>query len=231
MSAPGYFITGTDTGVGKTMVTAALLLAARARGRRALGLKPLAAGATRTPDGWMNEDAALLRQCAEPGLDYAEVNPVLLSAPMAPHIAARREGRTLSAADLHARVAQTVNRRHPDLVLVEGAGGWLVPLNDRETMADLATALAYPVILVVAMRLGCLNHALLTARAVAAAGLSLAGWVANSTGAPMDALDENLATLDDLLPALRLGVVPDLGSDALPARVNHWLDVTGLRGF
>lgn len=231
MSTPGYFVTGTDTGVGKTLVTAALLLAARARGRRALGLKPLAAGVTRTEEGLLNEDALLLRQCSAPGSEYAEINPVLLAEAMAPHIAARREGRSLSAAGLQDHVEQTVIRWRPELVLVEGAGGWLVPLNDRETMADLASGLGYPVILVVAMRLGCLNHALLTARAIAAAGLSLAGWVANVTGPAMEALDENLHALEQRLPARRLGTVPYLGAGATPAQVNTRLDATSLHGF
>jgi dethiobiotin synthetase len=105
------------------------------------------------------------------------------------------------------------------VVLVEGAGGWLVPLNDTETMADVAAGLGYPVILVVAMRLGCLNHALLTVRAIEAAGLKLAGWVANSPGPAMEALDENLQTLEQRLPALRLGTVPFLGAEATPEQV------------
>jgi len=230
MSTRGYFVTGTDTGVGKTLVTAALLLAARAQGRRALGLKPLAAGATQAGAALVNDDALLLQQCSEPVPDYREVNPVLLAEALAPHIAARHAGRTLAAAPLQAHVQQVVVNRRPEVVLVEGAGGWLVPLNERETMADLAAGLGYPVILVVALRLGCLNHALLTARAIAAAGLPLAGWVANSPGPAMAALEENLQTLEQRLPALRLGTVPYLGPGATPDQANNWLDATSLFG-
>lgn len=229
MTPRRYFITGTDTGVGKTLVTAALLLAARAAGLRAVGLKPVAAGCARVDGRLVNDDALLLQRCAGPQLDYAQVNPVALEPALAPHIAATRAGLGLRASVLAASVACIADGGH-DVVLVEGAGGWLVPLNHRETMADLATALGYPVILVVAMRLGCLNHALLTADAIRAAGLRLAGWVANTNGPAMEALDDNLRTLEERLPALRLGTVPWLGTKAGPEQANTWLDATSLYG-
>lgn len=224
-----YFITGTDTGVGKTLVTAALLLAAREQGLRAVGLKPVAAGCSRIGGRLVNDDALLLQRCASEPLDYPQVNPVALEPAIAPHLAAARAKLELQVAALAAAVAQVSGGRH-DVVLVEGAGGWLVPLNARESLADLAAALGFPVILVVAMRLGCLNHALLTAQAIRAGGLPLAGWVANVTGPPMDALDDNLRTLEQRLPAPRLGTVPHLGPGATPAQVRARLDVTGLFG-
>lgn len=229
MSPKRFFITGTDTGVGKTLVSAALLLNARAFGLRAVGVKPVSAGCTRVNGRLVNDDALLLQRLSSVQLDYADINPVTFEPAMAPHIAAARAGVTLNAATLAAHVSRVDAEGH-DVVLVEGAGGWLVPLNDQESMADLAIWLGYPVILVVAMRLGCLNHALLTAQAIQAAGLPLAGWVANSAGPAMDAFDENLRTLEQRLPALRLGTVPYLGKAATPEQVNTWLDGTPLFG-
>lgn len=229
MTARRYFVTGTDTAVGKTLVTAALLLNARAFGLRAVGLKPVSAGCVRVDDQFVNDDALLLQRYASIPLPYGQVNPVALEPAMAPHIAAARAGRSLDAGALVASVRKVAGQGH-EAVLVEGAGGWLVPLNDTETMADVAAALGYPVILVVAMRLGCLNHALLSARAIEAAGLTLAAWVANSPGPAMEAFDENLATLDRQLPGLRLGSIPHLGSGAGPEQANTWLDGTSLFG-
>jgi len=229
MTAQRFFVTGTDTGVGKTLITAALLLNARAFGLRAVGVKPVSAGCTLVNGQLVNADALLLQRYSSVPLDYAQVNPVALEPAMAPHIAAARAGLDLRADVLAAAVARVADQGH-DVLLVEGAGGWLVPLNDTETMANVAEKLGYPVILVVAMRLGCLNHALLTAKAIEDAGLILAGWVANSTGPPMAAFDENLQTLEQRLPALRLGTVPFLGSTASPERVNSWLDGTPLLG-
>lgn len=245
MSVRGWFITGTDTGVGKTLVTTGLLHAARGLGRRAVGLKPLAAGCERIDGEWMNDDARQLRAASAVPLAYAEVNPVALIPAMAPHIAAAQAGIELAAADLAAAVRAVVGQsgaRGFDSVFVEGAGGWLVPLNDTETLADLAVMLGYPVILVVAMRLGCLNHALLTAAAIEAAGLPLAGWVANATADSMVAdatangmvanatandmvaLEENLATLEHRLPAPRLGTLPWLGTAPSAEEVGALLD-------
>ncbi|MDH5254753.1 MAG: dethiobiotin synthase [Gammaproteobacteria bacterium] len=229
MNPRRYFVTGTDTAVGKTLVTAALLLNAREFGLRAVGVKPVSAGCTRVDGQLVNDDALLLQRHASVTLDYGRVNPVALEPAIAPHIAASRAGVVLDAAALAAHV-NGVDAEGHDVVLVEGAGGWLVPLNGHESMADLATWLGYPVILVVAMRLGCLNHALLTAAAIERAGLPLAGWVANSTGPAMDAFDENLLTLEERLPALRLGTVPYLGPSATPEQANSWLDGTSLFG-
>jgi dethiobiotin synthetase len=229
VSSRRFFVTGTDTGVGKTLISAALLLNARAFGLKAVGVKPVSAGCSLIDGQWVNDDALLLQNYSSVRLDYPQVNPVALEPAMAPHIAARRAGIDLRAGPLVNAVSRVAEQGH-DVVLVEGAGGWLVPLNDTETMADVAAGLGYPVILVVAMRLGCLSHALLTVQAIEAAGLSLAGWVANTTGAAMDAFDDNLQALEHRLPALRLGTVPYLGPAATPEQVNTWLDGTTLFG-
>jgi dethiobiotin synthetase len=227
VSPRGVFVAGTDTGVGKTLVAAALLHAAAARGLRCAGVKPVAAGCEWRDGHWVNEDALLLQAAATLPLDYAEVNPVALPPAIAPHIAAAQAGLALEVTTLVAAV-ERVRTRGPDLLVVEGAGGWLVPLSARETMADLAACLGLPVVLVVGLRLGCLNHALLTARAIAAAGLPLAGWVGNTLDPEMPVREENLATLRALLPAPCLGVIPDLGRAAAPASAAGFLDLSPL---
>jgi dethiobiotin synthetase len=204
------FIAGTDTSVGKTLVSAALLRAAARRGLRSIGLKPVAAGCERRDAAWVNDDALLLQRCASVALTYEQVNPIALRKAMAPHLAAAAEGRALAVAPLAAHCRSIAGLPH-DLLLVEGAGGWFVPLDARHTLADLARELGWPVILVVGMRLGCLNHALLTAAAIRAAGLPLAGWVANSPGPVMEALNDNIVSLDARLDAPRLATLPWLG--------------------
>lgn len=210
-----YFIAGTDTGVGKTLVACALLRAARTSGLTTAAIKPVAAGCERTPLGWRNDDALLLQREASLPLPYQQVNPVPLPLAIAPHLAAAAAGQRLSAGDLAAR-CRPVLALAADITLVEGAGGWRVPLNDCETMADVPRLLAIPVVLVVAMRLGCLNHALLAAEAIRSDGLELAGWIANSAGgAAMSHYRENCATLESRLGCPLLGDVPHLGEAAL----------------
>ncbi|MDO8860994.1 dethiobiotin synthase [Haliea sp. E1-2-M8] len=199
-----FFITGTDTEVGKTAVSCALLHAARAAGLTTAAVKPVAAGCDANGH---NEDALALQAAMTLALPYAQVNPVALQPAIAPHIAAARAGCSLSA-DRLAGLCRGVMHSGADLVLVEGAGGWRVPLGPRETLADVAIVLGVDVIMVVAMRLGCINHALLTAEAIRADGLRLAGWVANTPGATMACHAENLDTLQHLLPAPLLGEVP-----------------------
>ena len=201
-----FFVTGTDTGVGKTLIASALLRAARARGLTCVGYKPIAAGATCQDGELVNEDALELIEAAGTELDYGNINPVVLRPAIAPHIALQRVDRRVSARELAAACPAAA------FTLVEGAGGWFVPLNDRETLADVCATLGAKVILVVAMKLGCLNHALLTADAITRAGLKLAGWVANSLGAPMPYLAENLDALRERLPGPCLGVVPRVDS-------------------
>ena len=199
-----WFVTGTDTGVGKTAIGCALLSAAAASGLRTAAIKPVAAGCD---DAGRNEDALQLMACMTETLDYEQVNPVALRAAIAPHIAAGQEGRRLQVSRL-AGLCRGVMLQGADFVLVEGAGGWRVPLGPRETLADLARALQLDVIMVVGMRLGCINHALLTAEAIYRDGLTLAGWVANQPAEPMACHRENLDTLRSLLPAPLLGEVP-----------------------
>lgn len=225
-----FFVTGTDTGVGKTLVTAALLRAAGARDLCTIGIKPVAAGCEQRDGRWVNEDALALQAAATVRLEYAQVNPVALRTAMAPHLAAAQDGVMLAAADLVARCRESAITGH-DLLLAEGAGGWLVPLNERETMADVAAVLGWPVILVVGMRLGCLNHALLTAAAIRSAGLTLACWVANSAAPAMTALDANIAALDERLGAPRLGALPWLGAGVTIEAASGYLDLSLLPGI
>ncbi|MBM7333213.1 MAG: dethiobiotin synthase [Alcanivorax sp.] len=194
-----FFITGTDTEVGKTWVGCRLLERARDAGLRCYGLKPVAAGCERTAEGPRNEDALNLMAASSVALPYEVVNPVALDAAIAPHIAAQQENRRITLAQLAGYVRGALNSHPADLVLVEGAGGWRVPLNDREMLSGLAVELNLPVIQVVGMKLGCINHALLTAEAIRADGLHYTGTVANCFG-EMDVREENLLTLRQHLP-------------------------------
>jgi dethiobiotin synthetase len=205
MAFDGCFVTGTDTGVGKTLVSAALLHALARHHRRVVGMKPVAAGLIDHQGQWVSEDVLALRAASNVSVPAELDNPVALPDAMAPHLAAERVGRTVTVAGL--RTAHRALKEHADVVLVEGAGGWRVPVNDRETLADLARAIGVPVVLVVGMRLGCLNHALLTAEAIRADGLELAGWVANAIDPDMPCREENIHTLRHWLPAPLLGRV------------------------
>ena len=198
----GFFITGTDTGVGKTTIAAALLHRLAQSGRRTAGMKPVAAGCHHTTAGWRNEDALQLLAHGNVTLSYEEVNPLALPAPWAPHLAARAAGIDINVDLLHAAYLRL--RARADTVVVEGAGGWLVPLTAHETMADLAARMNLPVIMVVGMRLGCLNHALLTAEAVGRHGLQLVGWVANCIDPDMEEVAGNIEALETRLAVPRL---------------------------
>ena len=203
---PGFFVTGTDTEVGKTVVSCGVMQALRASGRRVRGFKPVAAGCERTPGGLRNGDTLALQDLSDGEVAYEVTNPVALEPAIAPHLAAARIGRSLMAADLATHVR--VNGPGAGGVsVVEGAGGWLVPLNGEETLADLARLLGAPVILVVAIRLGCINHALLTSAAIVASGLRLAGWVANCAAPDSALVDEQVAAIRERLEARFLGKV------------------------
>jgi dethiobiotin synthetase len=200
MSAKGWFVTGTDTGVGKSRASAALLHALRARHPRCVGMKPVAAGAEPDASGQLqNDDTLALRAASNVAVPPELDNPVLLADPMSPHIAAARAGRTIAIEPIVA--AYRALAEHADAVVVEGAGGFLVPLTPRLTGGDLAAALGLPVILVVGLRLGCLNHALLTRDAIAARGLRLAGWIASRLDPAMPEQEANLDYLRAQLPA------------------------------
>lgn len=206
MSARGVFVAGTDTAVGKTLVAAALVRALAARGAKVGVMKPVAAGAQATPDGLRNDDALALITAAGGAPSYEAVNPYCLPIAASPHIAAREAGVRIDRAVIRERFAAL--RAPYDIVLVEGAGGWLAPIGESETMADIAADLALPVLLVVGMRLGCLNHALLTHAAIAARGLAFAGWIANRIDPGMAYVEENLATLARRLGGEPLAIVP-----------------------
>ncbi|WP_339338296.1 dethiobiotin synthase [uncultured Oceanicoccus sp.] len=211
-----FFIAGTDTDVGKTLIARGLLAAANQQGLSTAAIKPVAAGCSETPEGLRNEDALLLQQAMSLELGYEQVNPVALKPAVAPHIAAQQAGKRLMVAQL-AGYCRGVLMQRADVTLIEGAGGWRVPLNSVETMAGLAKELNLPVILVVRIKLGCINHALLTAEAIANDGLPLGGWVANCLEADMPCYEENIATLKSLIRAPCLGVVPALESPTAEA--------------
>lgn len=223
-----YFVAGTDTGVGKTVIAASLLAAAKQLDKRTLGLKPVAAGCELSVvDGseqWVNEDAMLLREYSSERLPYSQINPVALKRPVAPHIAALEEGRGIQLQRL-VGFCRGALMTPSDLCLLEGAGGWRVPLNPREYMSGLAVELKLPVVLVVGIRLGCINHALLTVEAIQRDGVALAGWVGNILEADMPALEDNLNCLKTLIPAPLVGVVPYLGDSASPPQVQEYLDI------
>ena len=195
------FVTGTDTGVGKTRVSAALLRAAVARGRRAVGMKPVASGCRATPQGLRSQDAEALLAAGNVAAAYDDVNPYAFLPPTAPHLAAAMAGVSI---DIE-RIRAAYRRLCADAghVVVEGVGGWLVPIGANATMADVVRALDLPVVLVVGMRLGCINHALLTAPAVQAAGCRLIGWVASHVDPEVP--DGYLAALQERLPAPLVG--------------------------
>jgi dethiobiotin synthetase len=201
------FVAGTDTGVGKSVVSASLLAAARAAGRSTAAMKPIASGCEEIDGKLRNEDALLLQQYCTLDLSYEQINPVALRAAVAPHLAAQLEGRQLSLQRLVGFTRAMFTQR-ADFTVVEGAGGWRVPLNQREFLSGLVQVLQLPVVLVVGIRLGCINHAVLSAEAIAADGLELVGWVANHLSTDMPLAAENIQTLKQLLPAPCLGELP-----------------------
>lgn len=206
MSAPaGVFVTGTDTGVGKTRVAAALIRALTHRGLPALGMKPVASGCRRTEQGLRSADAEALLAAGASAAPYPLVNPYALEPAVAPHLAAEEVGIRLRFE--HIRHCHRQLLTLAPTVIVEGVGGWRVPLGPDGEVADLAAALRLPVLLVVGLRLGCINHALMTADAVLARGLTLAGWVASAVDPEMSHVTGNLRTLSQRLPAACLGIL------------------------
>jgi len=198
-----YFVTGTDTGVGKTLISCALLHGFAAQGKRVVGMKPVAAGCA---DGGQHEDVRQLRAASNMLASHGQINPYCFVQAAAPHLVARFVGVSIN----FERIVKSYSElaRQADVVIVEGAGGLLVPLNDDQDSADLVRQMDLPIILVVGIRLGCLNHALLTVEAITARGLTLAGWVANVLDGNMVMREENIAALQQRISAPLLGVVP-----------------------
>lgn len=204
--ARGVFVAGTDTGVGKTFVSTVLIRALTRSGIRVAGMKPVAAGAEQTAAGLRNEDALALAAAANVAAPYEAVNPYCLVAPVSPHLAAADEGVTIDTSFIRQQLDAL--DRIADFVVVEGAGGWLAPIGETRTMADVALALDLPVLLVVGLRLGCLNHSLLTLRAIETCGLRFAGWIGNRIDPRLERAEENIATLGRMLGCPPIGIQP-----------------------
>lgn len=221
----GFFITGTDTGIGKTTASLALMAALQNHGLTVAGMKPVAAGCELTAQGLRNDDALQLMQQSSVQLPYELVNPYAFEPAIAPHIAAQQTGVTICISHIVESYQQIALQA--DVVIVEGAGGWLVPLNDNETLADLASALMLPAINVVGIRLGCLNHALLTTQAIATSGIQLAGWIANQVQPHTDVAAENIQTLAQRIDAKLLGQLPYSPDCGAPSLANN-LDISNL---
>ncbi|MGI3450457.1 dethiobiotin synthase [Citrobacter freundii] len=221
-----YFVTGTDTEVGKTIASCALLQAAGQLGLRTVGYKPVASGSEMTTEGLRNGDALALQRNSVASVDYAAINPYTFAEPTSPHIISADEGRPIQAAVMSAGLRAL--EEQADWVLVEGAGGWFTPLSPTLSFADWVTAEQLPVILVVGVKLGCINHAMLTAQAVQQAGLTLAGWVANDVTPPGKRHAEYMATLRRVLPAPLLGEIPWLAEEPELASTGHFIDLSVL---
>lgn len=228
MSTTTLFITGTDTGVGKTRASTALVRLARARGIDAVGFKPVAAGCEETIDGWRNDDALQLLAASGDSETYEAINPVALPAAIAPHLAARDVGEPIALATLDAAWAALQGRHR--CVIVEGAGGWRVPLDAHTDFADWVAMHRWPVVLVVGLRLGCLNHALLSAESIARR-VPLAGWIANLLPPLQLRWQDNLQTLRERLPAPCLGVLLEDGDDEANTRALDTPETRALLGL
>jgi dethiobiotin synthetase len=212
MSARGIFITGTDTGVGKTVIAGALVRGLRTLGYRVAVMKPVASGSRRTAQGLRNEDAIALIEAAGSRQPYERVNPFCFEPPISPHIAAKDAGIEIDT-DKISREYQAL-ATDAEWGVVEGAGGWLAPISADRTMADLAAALALPVLLVVGLKLGCLNHAQLSCSSILARGVDFAGWIANAVDPAMSRVAENLDALEHFLGEPPLEVVPYCATEA-----------------
>jgi dethiobiotin synthetase len=202
----GIFITGTDTGIGKTLVSTSLLKALAMHGLRVSGMKPIASGSERTPEGLRNADALALVEASNVRSPYATVNPYCFEPPVSPHIAAEEAGISVDLTVISDRFEALASGA--DIVVVEGAGGWYAPISATQSMADLPKRLDIPALLVVGLRLGCLNHALLTRRAIDACGIEFAGWVANCMDPTLGRPEANLSSLEHRLGSEPLAVFP-----------------------
>ncbi len=221
-----YFVTGTDTEVGKTVASCALLQAANQQGLRTAGYKPVASGSDITPEGLRNSDALALLHNSSTMLEYSQVNPWTFAEPTSPHIVSAESDTpiTLEGMSSGLKALET----EADWILTEGAGGWFTPLSETFTFADWVVAEQLPVILVVGVKLGCINHAMLTAQAVEQAGLRFAGWIANDVQPPGQRHTEYLATLRRVLKAPLLGEIPWLSHAPFATQNGHYLDLSVL---
>ena len=213
----GFFITGTDTEVGKTVVATALVRSLVSRGLRVAAMKPVASGSARTPQGLRNGDTLALMAASNVAASYERVNPYCFEPAISPHIAAEDAHIAIELAHIEHNFAALA--ASADYVIVEGAGGWLAPIGPCTTMKDLANALGLPVVLVVGVRLGCINHALLTKLAIESHGARFAGWIANTLATPMPRLKENLESLRRMLGGPPLDIVPVLAAGAPPLQL------------
>lgn len=221
--AKGFFITGTDTDSGKTWCTLGLMEKLQQQGHTVVGMKPIASGCERTPDGLRNSDALLIQQQASTLIDYNTVNPYHFLPAIAPHVAAELSGTTIKLGKILEQFIRL--KQQADYVVVEGVGGWQVPLNDNESVAELACTLKLPVILVVGIRLGCINHALLSADAIRASGCVLAGWIANRIDPDMNYTDETITAISNRIDTPLIGKIPNM--EVLDARsIATYLDST-----
>ncbi|MES9992094.1 MAG: dethiobiotin synthase [Candidatus Thiodiazotropha sp.] len=217
----GLFVTGTDTGCGKTEVSLGMMSSLQQQGETVLGMKPIASGAEPTGEGLRNEDALRIQRQCSLDIPYGSVNPLVYQPPIAPHLAAQARGEPIRLDEIlqgYQRLQELADR-----VVVEGVGGWHVPLGEGITLADLALALDLPMILVVGIRLGCINHALMTAECMLNSGVRFEGWVANLVDPEMLAIDENITTLQAWLPAPCLGEIPHLQTPT-PEQIASYLD-------
>ncbi|MGI1680217.1 MAG: dethiobiotin synthase [Cellvibrionaceae bacterium] len=210
-----YFVTGTDTEVGKTFVTSSFLKLLSIENKKCFGLKPIASGCEKIDGKWMNEDALSLMKNSSIELSYDDVNPIALPEAIAPHLAAEKNNVAINvrAISEHCKKIFKASESAADCIIVEGAGGWFVPLNNEETYADAVKELNLDVLLVVGIRLGCINHALLTEAAIKQSGLRLAGWVANTIDAGASNQQEIVQTLRQRINAPCLGVVPNFSKN------------------
>lgn len=222
MNVKSCYVTGTDTGIGKSVASAALLHALRARGLRAVGMKPVASGCERTSAGWRNEDALALQQASDPVPVYGDINPYALPQPLAPELAAADAGVSIELPPIVAAYGRLAAQA--DAIVVEGVGGWAAPLTPDIDQVDVVRALHLPVVMVVGLRLGCINHARLTARAIAAEGADLIGWIANDMDPAMARRDDNFTILQRVLPATCWGRLP-YSSSPDPHQMSRYLSI------
>jgi dethiobiotin synthetase len=222
-----FFVAGTDTDVGKTVASKAILHALAAREVKTIGYKPVAAGSEKTAEGWRNSDALHLQAAATVDVAYEDVNPYALELPASPHIAAKHEQVTIDYALLSDKLAQ--HKQNADVVLVEGAGGWRVPISDEESFSTWVQQEQLPVILVVGIKLGCLSHALLTAEVIKSDGLNLIGWVANRVNPGTEHYADIIEMLETRLAVPKLGEIPYIPK-AKRKDLGKYIDVTALLG-